>query len=106
MKFHVKLVVTPGDTQVDRAEITMVDQYGQEDTQKVILEGEKVDVDIMLGAGAKIVIKELERPVVYNPETHAAEYLDLTPKDPLTTPKPPPTEAAPKVTPAANKTHK
>jgi hypothetical protein len=70
---------------------------------QVILEGEKVETDVAITEGQRMVVLELERPVVINPDDKTMAVLaDLTPEDPLKKrmDAPPPTEATPKHEPA------
>jgi hypothetical protein len=103
MQLKIRLVTNPGDQRVDRVAIVMVDAKGNEDPDQMVLEGETVECTVSVAEGAHLIVREAVRPIVYNPETKAAEYLDLTPEDPLAKQKPPPTEAGPKITPATTK---
>jgi hypothetical protein len=105
MKFKIKLIVDPGDMTVSRAQVRVADKDGAFLDGQVILEGEKIETDVMLMEGQTIEVTELMRPVVYNPETCGAEYLDLTPKDPVAGRMKPPTEPSPKSSPPHQAAH-
>ena len=88
MKFKIKLIVNPGDQKVGRAGIS-VTEGGVTKHDLIILEGEKVDAEVDIDAGGRIIIDGLDRPVVFDMDQKAAVPLDLTPDDPLADPNRP-----------------
>ena len=91
MKFKIKMVPNLGDQQVGRAGIQVMNSLGSAKHDLIILEGEKVDTDIDLASDESIVVKALERPIVYDKDQKAAMPADLTDGDKL--------EGAPRPTP-------
>ena len=100
MKFKIRLIPSivaaegrakpePGAPNLERAALIMVNKSGEEDPDQMILEGETVETEVSIAEGSKLIIKELDRPVVYNPETMAAELVHVPPREQ-------PTEATPK----------
>lgn len=99
MKFKIRLVTTPGDKTVNRAQVRVADATGAFMEGSVILEGETIETEVSLAEGQTIEITELVRPVVYDTDQKAAVPADLTPDDKLAKRATPPTEAAPKTEP-------
>ena len=89
MRVQIKLVIQPGDTAVNRAEVVTIDSQGMEGSQKIILEGEQINTEVDVGTGGRIEIRAIDVPVVYDRDQHATVPLDLTPEDPLTNPNKP-----------------
>jgi len=83
MDIIVKMRVKPGDTEVSKATINMHDDKGAELPGQLLLEGETAETNLMIPLGGYCVIREYERPLVYDREQHAAVPADLTPEDPI-----------------------
>jgi len=94
MDIIVKMRVKPGDTEVSKATINMHDDKGAELPGQLLLEGETAETNLMIPPGGYCVIREYERPLVYDREQHAAVPADLTPEDPIEAKKKAKDEAA------------
>jgi len=96
MKFRIKMIVDPGDKTVMKATISKVDAKGFESVDKMVLEGETVEVDCNVVAGEYLKVAELLPPmIIEDMATKPATWEDVASALKENAP-PPPTTATPK----------
>jgi hypothetical protein len=97
MQFKIKLVTNPGDEDVARAAVSMIDANGVEDLNQIILEGEKIECTAGISSGQKLVIRDIGPVIIHDTDemmARTANAEDL--KELKAKARPPATEAAPK----------